>query len=156
MIITAKYASTCNNCGAFIKPGDRINWERGTRPTHATCPATGNGQASMADRRANFEAAHPNIASWRERRRQERRAVSNQRQSLGGSYRNAFGRIREYNMDIDEARDRERERDEAEYQQGLADGERYHAEVKAYGRAMADRFAMEDEMTRFWKNGEDY
>ncbi len=57
--------------------------------------------------------------------------------------------------EFDEAR-RERERDEAEYQQGLADGRRYHDEVKAYGRELADAFAAEDEWNRYWKNGEDY
>ncbi len=51
---------------------------------------------------------------------------------------------------------RERERDEAEYQKGLADGRRYHDEVKAYGRELADAFAAQDEWNAYWKYGEDY
>ena len=46
--------------------------------------------------------------------------------------------------------------DEVEYAQGLADGERYHAEKAVYGAALADRFAAQDEFNRYWKNGEDY
>lgn len=47
-------------------------------------------------------------------------------------------------------------RDEQEYQQGLADGRRYQAEKRVYGPALAERFAAEDELVRFWKYGEDY
>jgi hypothetical protein len=55
----------------------------------------------------------------------------------------------------DEAR-RERDRENAEYEQGLADGRRYHAEREVYGPELAEAFAAQDEWNRFWKNGEDY
>lgn len=47
-------------------------------------------------------------------------------------------------------------RDEAEYQAGKADADRYLAERKVYGPELAERFAMEDEFNRYWKYGEDY
>lgn len=46
--------------------------------------------------------------------------------------------------------------DEQEYQQGLADGRRYQAEKRAYGPALAEQFAIEDDFNRYWKYGEDY
>jgi hypothetical protein len=49
----------------------------------------------------------------------------------------------------------QRRRDEQEYQKGVAEGNRYIAEKKVYGEALADRFAFEDEFNRYWKNGED-
>jgi len=47
-------------------------------------------------------------------------------------------------------------RDEQEYQAGLADGRRYQYEKAAYGPALAEAFAAQDEFNRYWKNGEDY
>lgn len=43
MKITAKYASTCPSCGHPINPGDQVEWERGKKATHITCP---QGQVS--------------------------------------------------------------------------------------------------------------
>ena len=37
MIITSKYNGTCAACGGGIRKGERIDWERGKRPNHATC-----------------------------------------------------------------------------------------------------------------------
>lgn len=51
---------------------------------------------------------------------------------------------------------RQREHDDAEYAKGVADVERWHAERKVYGAALADRWAAEDEFNRYWKYGEDY
>jgi superfamily I DNA/RNA helicase len=39
MIITAKFGSQCPNCGSRIETGDRVNWERGQKATHAQCAA---------------------------------------------------------------------------------------------------------------------
>ncbi len=44
MVISARYSSTCPLCGAPIRPGDQINWERGRPATHVTCP-----QAKVAE-----------------------------------------------------------------------------------------------------------
>ena len=44
---------------------------------------------------------------------------------------------------------------DSEYRAGLQDGHRYSQEVKAYGRGLADRFAMDDELARF-NRGDDY
>jgi hypothetical protein len=41
-----------------------------------------------------------------------------------------------------------------EYYRGRADGERYSIDRKMYGDELAERFALEDEMTSFWKHGE--
>jgi len=48
-----------------------------------------------------------------------------------------------------------RERDEAEYQQGRADAERYLDDVKTYGRELAEQWEMEAELARY-NRGEDY
>lgn len=45
--------------------------------------------------------------------------------------------------------------DNPEYAAGRAEGERYMAEVKIYGRELAEEFAMTDELARF-NAGEDY
>lgn len=52
--------------------------------------------------------------------------------------------------------DQRARRDEYEYQQGRADGERFAAEKKIYGAGLAEMFQAQDEFNRYWKNGEDY
>ena len=47
------------------------------------------------------------------------------------------------------------QRQEQEYQQGLAEGRRYSAERKIYGDALAEQFALQDELNRY-NAGEDY
>tara|TARA_R100001086_G_scaffold246924_1_gene180020 strand:- start:715 stop:1044 length:330 start_codon:yes stop_codon:yes gene_type:complete len=44
---------------------------------------------------------------------------------------------------------RQAERDEQEYQAGVAQGERYSMERKIYGSALADEFAMQDELNAY-------
>lgn len=39
MTITAKYAATCPCCKSSIRPGDKIEWSKGSPAKHATCPA---------------------------------------------------------------------------------------------------------------------
>lgn len=48
-----------------------------------------------------------------------------------------------------------RTRENQEYAQGIADGRRYQQEKKMYGERLAEQFAIEDEMNRYWKYGED-
>ncbi len=38
MTIMARYVGTCGRCGGQIQIGDRIEWERGERSSHVTCP----------------------------------------------------------------------------------------------------------------------
>lgn len=38
MKITAKYPGMCPKCGTSIQVGDQVEWEKGTKPTHASCP----------------------------------------------------------------------------------------------------------------------
>ncbi len=45
MIITSKYPGTCADCGDRINKGDRINWTRGQKPTHANCESQGDSVA---------------------------------------------------------------------------------------------------------------
>lgn len=40
MIIQAKFASTCPKCGHPIPVGEKIEWVRGAKATHVTCPTT--------------------------------------------------------------------------------------------------------------------
>lgn len=39
MIIVAKFASRCACCGQTIRPGDKIDWAKGTAARHAACAA---------------------------------------------------------------------------------------------------------------------
>jgi hypothetical protein len=40
MVIKAKYPGVCPKCGGIINKGDRIEWTRGSKPTHVVCPAS--------------------------------------------------------------------------------------------------------------------
>jgi hypothetical protein len=51
---------------------------------------------------------------------------------------------------------RERRRENYEYQQGVADAERYQQDKKMFGEEVADRIAAQEEFDRYWKYGEDY
>ena len=51
---------------------------------------------------------------------------------------------------------RQRERNEAEYQAGIADGERYSADRRMFGDALADQFAMQAEQNRYDAGDDDY
>lgn len=39
MIITAKFASTCPKCNRAIGIDSKVEWERGAKAAHVTCPA---------------------------------------------------------------------------------------------------------------------
>ena len=56
--------------------------------------------------------------------------------------------------DVDLAR-RQRERNEAEYQAGIADGERRRAERALFGAELAEEFELQDELNRM-DAGDDY
>lgn len=43
MVIRAKFNSRCPKCGQYINAGDEVNWTKGEKATHVTCPATTNG-----------------------------------------------------------------------------------------------------------------
>jgi endogenous inhibitor of DNA gyrase (YacG/DUF329 family) len=43
--------------------------------------------------------------------------------------------------------------DQAEYEAGLAEGQRYSDECKMYGEELANEFALSDEHNAFWKEG---
>lgn len=38
MKINAKFSSRCPACGGLINPGDEVEWEKGKKATHVTCP----------------------------------------------------------------------------------------------------------------------
>ena len=48
-----------------------------------------------------------------------------------------------------------RDYDNSEYAKGIADGERYHQDRVMFGDALADRWAMDEELARY-NRGEDY
>lgn len=39
MTISAKYPGTCSKCNGAITPGQKIEWTKGSRPTHTSCGA---------------------------------------------------------------------------------------------------------------------
>lgn len=39
MTIVARYPGYCSRCGLSITIGQQIEWARGARPRHTTCPA---------------------------------------------------------------------------------------------------------------------
>lgn len=39
MTISAKYAARCSACSGQIRPGDSIEWAKGSPVRHTTCPA---------------------------------------------------------------------------------------------------------------------
>ncbi len=41
MTITARYPGQCSACGGSIEPGESIEWEKGRKARHVTCPAAG-------------------------------------------------------------------------------------------------------------------
>ena len=43
MQITAKYASTCPNCGQGIALGSQVEWERDKKAVHVSCPERSSG-----------------------------------------------------------------------------------------------------------------
>jgi len=43
MRITAKFKSKCGDCGGWISPGDRIDYERGCKAVHVDCEMTEPG-----------------------------------------------------------------------------------------------------------------
>ncbi len=62
MTITAKYPSQCAACGGKITPGEKIEWEKGQKARHASCPASGVAlnaayQPKGETRRTNSKAA---------------------------------------------------------------------------------------------------
>lgn len=50
MVITAKYASTCPDCGNTIREGSKVQWERGQKARHVSCPNGGTGDAAPQGR----------------------------------------------------------------------------------------------------------
>lgn len=54
MTITAKYQGRCGNCNGAIEVGTSIEWVRGAKPTHKTCP---EAAAPVAPAPAAFPAA---------------------------------------------------------------------------------------------------
>lgn len=51
MVIRAKFNSRCPKCGNFINAGDEVNWERGSKATHVTCPEGKPAQATGGPRK---------------------------------------------------------------------------------------------------------
>lgn len=56
MTITAKYAATCPCCHGPIRPGDKIEWSKGSKARHTACaPSAGTpiatyvGKVTQAD-----------------------------------------------------------------------------------------------------------
>jgi hypothetical protein len=121
MTITARYASTCPNCSRPIAVGSQVNWSRGRKAVHVAC-----GRASTPTR---------------QRVARGRRYVDpiDDDQSVGT-----------YELDgPDRTSWADLQRNESEYQTGLAEGRRYSAERRIYGDALAEQFAMQDEMNRY-------
>jgi hypothetical protein len=66
MIITAKFSSICPKCSQSIRAGARVEWTKGVKATHATCPAPAAPRAtSRASRREpNAEAGEKAISRF--------------------------------------------------------------------------------------------
>jgi hypothetical protein len=43
MIITAKFASTCDKCSSKIRKGDKVEWRKGYGATHVSCAPQNHG-----------------------------------------------------------------------------------------------------------------
>jgi hypothetical protein len=48
MIIIAKFASTCPKCSRAIAIGSKVEWSKGAKASHVTCPAAGSVGAAAA------------------------------------------------------------------------------------------------------------
>jgi hypothetical protein len=62
MTITAKFPSQCAACSGKITPGEKIEWEKGQKARHASCPSAGVAlnaayQPKGETRRTNSKAA---------------------------------------------------------------------------------------------------
>lgn len=59
MTITAKYPSTCPDCDQAITPGQKVEWERGSKARHASCAGTapdrGSAPAASSERAITVE-----------------------------------------------------------------------------------------------------
>jgi hypothetical protein len=56
MTLSAKYPGTCTKCSQPIVPGQKIEWAKGSRPTHTVC-----GGAPAA--KAPAKAANPGVCA---------------------------------------------------------------------------------------------
>lgn len=60
MQIISKYDGVCGHCGGRIRPGDSIEWRRGTASRHSTCPTAKPtvAEITMYGQGAHKSAAH--------------------------------------------------------------------------------------------------
>jgi len=134
MAFGAKFPGRCT-AGDAIRVGDRIesSGRRGYR--HVGC------RFSVAVRTGgvNEDVAMSNEYARRERA-QEAAAFMSDPDLFGDRAEMAAARA-------------ERDRDNAEYAAGIADGNRYHAEKAVFGAALADKWQAQDEWNRYWKLG---
>lgn len=66
MTITAKFAAACSCCSVPIRPGDSIEWSRGTPARHAACKpgAAPTAQPATAARKSTYGTIAAQRARW--------------------------------------------------------------------------------------------
>jgi hypothetical protein len=117
---TARYAGSCRECGKQIFPGDTIAWGGRGRSYHLNCEPRRDAIRSGP---ASVDTATARYV--------------------------AAGLGEEYVEDDGGAERRQRDRDNSEYAQGLAAGRRFSSDRRMYGEALAEQWAMDEEMFRF-------
>lgn len=148
--LEARYAGICPKCDGAIRPGQLINYQRGTPATHVQCPDTADpvSPERLVNRQRRSTTPDPSV-----------RETLAQVTALYGTQPAAPPRFQHVELapldDDDEMERRQARRDDQDYRQGLADGRRYSMERKVYGAALAEAFAMQDELNR-WNAGDDY
>jgi len=65
-IINARFSSVCKRCGSDIVVGSQINWTRGERSTHVTCPTRIKAESKPKDSTPTID-----IAPWTAHEKQE-------------------------------------------------------------------------------------
>jgi hypothetical protein len=118
-LMSARFPGTCRSCGKPIRPGDTIAWGGRGRTFHQHCEPT----VARPSRGTGVDTATARFV--------------------------AAGLGEEYVEDDGGYERRQRERDNSEYAQGLADGRRYSSDRRMYGEALAEQWAMDEEMARF-------
>ncbi len=119
--ITAKYASRCRGCGGGIAQGETILWARGEGSRHPACETAAPAPAGASMRRVVDARRPAEVADDLDRQIAE-----------------------------SELRVAARDGDEAEYQRGRAEAERYLSDRRIYGAELAEQWEIEREMREGW------
>ncbi len=70
MIIVAKFSSMCPKCGQSIDPGSKVEWSKGSKASHVTCPsARGTARGSSVTSRPKIlsaeSAPYERVEKWK-------------------------------------------------------------------------------------------